>query len=1577
MSENDENNTKNAGKSANLGESMTPKTTDTSKKTTKKSSKAGAAAKKTAGSPDETTSTAANKTTGATKTAGASAKAANKTTSTTTKTTKAAGVSKTTAAKNATVKTSTVAKSTKTTSVKPAKAAEPTKAAVAAKMPKASTVSAVKIDKSTASTVAEIAKQAASTTAKPEKLTSGLATKTAKKTTGTSAKTTKTPTTVAAKAASKPAKKDETVIEKEVNVNGKPVSILLPSQAGNNPNDGMNINLTINLAGEEKKRRATTTTKRTSATTKTTSQATKTAPKAKASDVKPQKTETQAKKVETPAKPTEAQVSEVVLKKSKKKKKSPWWLLLILVLLLAAAVCVAVVVLPRDDAHTHTYSETWSTDESDHWHKCTGCDSVKDKASHAYGNACDTDCNVCGFTRTPPHAYEYKNNDTTHWQDCSVCHTITTAQPHTFESGKCTVCDFVEVTQGLKYEFVSGETVETPFYRVIGYKDGETPVKHVKIPATYNDGTNGECPVLEVIGHAFTYETTMESVIFAGDIEIADGFYGCENLESVTFCGTVKKIGAFGDTPKLTSITFPEGLKEIEETAFAFSGLTSVNIPASVEILGGNPFMGCENLTTITVDNANENYYVLNNFLIDRANKKIVTGLTFSNIPSNSEIATTIGEYAFGVVAETTLKIPSNITTIEGHAFYVSFLTSAELPNGLSEIREYLFSYCISLTKIVIPESVTTIYRSAFDNCTAVTTIYYGGDAIDWAQIQYVGSYYNNSLETATVYYYSENMPQELSVNAWRYVDGVPTAWPAHTAHAYDNACDTDCNVCGLTRTTTHSYGTTYEKDETNHWHECSCGDKKDTATHTFKNGICEICGYEREELAFSYVSATSSYKVTGIGRITGTEITIPATYDDGTNGEHQVASVEMAAFYQNASITSVTFAGDIKTLGTGCFNDCENLERVTFLGDVELIGGSCFMQCEKLATATFSGSVTKINSTSFARCPLLTSITLPEGLEEIGTLAFGMSGLTSINIPASVETISDNPFAFCAGLTSITVDSDSTNFKVIDGCLINIANKTLITGLDLSKIPTSSDDVTEIGTFAFVGSTGLTRLVIPNNITGIGQEAFELCSSITSVELPSGVTQIGAGVFANCENLTSAVIPSAVTSIDKSIFDGSANFTTIYYCGASSTDWLGISFCYTEIGYTDNSDLFDAEAIYYYSESMPQELSVNAWRYVDGVPTVWPAHTAHSYVYKNNDTSHWQDCSVCHAIATSETHVFVDGKCTCAYVEETQNLVYSFVAGATEEVSYYEVAGLGTATAKHIKIPATYNDGVNGEHPVKSVAKDAFQATSTTSAETTLLSITFLDNMETIEEYAFSGCISLTSVIFSSTITKIDACAFAVCSTLTNITLPNGLKEIGTLAFSFTGLTSVNIPASVETIGDNPFMFCENLNAITVNSESTNFQIINSCLVDIVNKQIIIGLDYSNIPTNSEKVTKIGNSAFANLTGVAHLKIPSNITSIGDAAFEFCGDIVSVEIPVELAEIIKYAFDSCEKLTTVYYAGTQSQWEAIAIAVSGNSEIINATRYYYSENEPTTTGNYWHYVEGVPTAWETTSGGE
>lgn len=71
------------------------------------------------------------------------------------------------------------------------------------------------------------------------------------------------------------------------------------------------------------------------------------------------------------------------------------------------------------------------------------------------------------------------------------------------------------------------------------------------------------------------------------------------------------------------------------------------------------------------------------------------------------------------------------------------------------------------------------------------------------------------------------------------------------TTHTYDHACDTNCNVCGQTRTTTHSYKSNWSNDKANHWHECSvCKDKKDLASHTpgaaataTTDQTCTICG--------------------------------------------------------------------------------------------------------------------------------------------------------------------------------------------------------------------------------------------------------------------------------------------------------------------------------------------------------------------------------------------------------------------------------------------------------------------------------------------------------------------------------------------------------------------------------------------------------------------------------------------------------------------------------------------------------------------------------------------------------------
>ena len=65
-------------------------------------------------------------------------------------------------------------------------------------------------------------------------------------------------------------------------------------------------------------------------------------------------------------------------------------------------------------------------------------------------------------------------------------------------------------------------------------------------------------------------------------------------------------------------------------------------------------------------------------------------------------------------------------------------------------------------------------------------------------------------------------------------------------------------------------------------------------------------------------------------------------------------------------------------------------------------------------------------------------------------------------------------------------------------------------------------------------------------------------------------------------------------------------------------------------------------------------------------------------------------------------------------------------------------------------------------------------------------------------------------------------------------------------------------------------------------------------------------------------------------------------------------------------------AFFACIDLEIVYYKGTQSEWDEISIGnLDGyNNYLLNATRYYYSESQPSEEGNFWHYVDGEIVVW-------
>ena len=109
------------------------------------------------------------------------------------------------------------------------------------------------------------------------------------------------------------------------------------------------------------------------------------------------------------------------------------------------------------------------------------------------------------------------------------------------------------------------------------------------------------------------------------------------------------------------------------------------------------------------------------------------------------------------------------------------------------------------------------------------------------------------------------------------------------------------------------------------------------------------------------------------------------------------------------------------------------------------------------------------------------------------------------------------------------------------------------------------------------------------------------------------------------------------------------------------------------------------------------------------------------------------------------------------------------------------------------------------------------------------------------------------------------------------------------------------------------------------------------------------------------DSVTSIDSYAFYDCSSLASITIPEGVTSIGSYAFYDCSSLTSITIPDSVTSIGPSAFYNCSSITNVYYKGNVTEWKRLSIS-SNNDSLTNATIYFYSETEPTESGNYWHY---------------
>lgn len=552
------------------------------------------------------------------------------------------------------------------------------------------------------------------------------------------------------------------------------------------------------------------------------------------------------------------------------------------------------------------------------------------------------------------------------------------------------------------------------------------------------------------------------------------------------------------------------------------------------------------------------------------------------------------------------------------------------------------------------------------------------------------------------------------------------------------------------------------------------------------------------------------------------------------------VETVWSDSFMGNQYIEEITIPRSVRTIESNAFKACSQLRSVVFNSDYLFLGDSAFFECKKLSSVKMPKRMGNLSGRTFWGCQSLTEIKIPEGVEIIGNASFWYCySLKKIVLPSSIKTIEDDAFNHCDYLS---------------------------------------------------------ELHLPEGLKKISSNAFEHCESLSKIILPQSLEFIGNFAFSFCD-LQECVITNEKTIFGKDVFSSNDDVILIIPPKADPKNYIKI----IPVGVRDHTETSDGPLPFL----GPQ--TENIVPYIDNKSLdelLSPPEHHYSYYEKP-------------AYLDKNGGVYTDGMQRLIVIEkeEINNKKKYIVSPRTKYICNNVFGGrYSFVPFEMIVLPKT----------LVAIGNYCF-------AHSRIKEINLPDSLEYIGDYAFMDCIGLSSIVIPKSVNHIGVnpfyntdkyVTFHLNEVISNsphfivesdcllskdredliscfekrkidFLMPNGVKHICMYSFAMTGVNSIKVPHSVDTIEEGAF---ENglFTAISIPSQVKYLgqKAFSHCsalqTIDISNTQISV----------------IENELFDECESIESISLPNNTTSVGNYAFRGCKKLLSINIPESVDKI-------------------------------------------------------------------------